>query len=62
MNKPTIIAILVIFILLGYLALDAQKEANAMEAKVKRYKELYINCKINHDLHMKEHEGEFQLN
>ena len=62
MNKPTIIAILVIFVFLGYLALDAQKEANAMEDEMKRYEELYINCKLNHDPHMKEHEGEFQLN
>jgi len=62
MNKPTIIAILVIFVFLGYLALDARKEANAMKAEMKLYKELYLNCQINHDLHMKSHEGEFQLN
>lgn len=57
------------FLLMAFLYVGVHKEpkqlkaeVKRLEAEVKRYEELYLNCQINHDLHMKSHEGAFQLN
>lgn len=59
MNKP-IVFLLIVLAVVGYVSVDARKEANKWKREAERYRELYLNCKINNDLHMKQHEGEFE--
>lgn len=56
MNRPTIF-LLILLAIVGYVAVDARKEANKQRLEAKKWEELYLNAKLNHDLHMKQHEG-----
>jgi len=62
MKNLTEAILIAAFLIMAFLYVGARNEAKRLKAEVKRYEELYLNCKINHDLHMKEHEGEFQFN
>jgi len=60
MKNKIFILLIVLFVVI--FAVISQREVDKLKSEADRYEELYLNCQINHDLHMKSHEGEFQLN
>ena len=60
--KNTIFILLILLLLFLWILLASKsKECNAWKHEAEKYEELYLNCKINHDLHMEQHDGEFNL-